>query len=75
MDYKLIRAASMATIIPFFLGVGPVAGWLLGSWLGVKAGYPQTGALVGLLMGFLAGVRASYQMTRRVMEEIKNLKR
>ena len=71
-SYRLIRVASLATMIPFIMAVAPVMGWLLGQWIGKRVSYEQTGALIGLAVGLAAGARESVRMTRRILEEMKD---
>lgn len=71
MDSDQLRVAGMATMIPMFLGVGPVVGWFVCGWVGGLFGRQEAGQLLGLLLGFIAGARESWRMTVRVRDELK----
>jgi hypothetical protein len=68
---RLIRVASLATLIPFMMAVGPLMGWFIGQWIGRRLSYESTGALIGLAFGLAAGAREAYGMTRRIIDEMK----
>ena len=70
-DIKLMRAAMLATMIPIMMGVAPLAGWLIGSWLGRLVSYPKTGALVGLFLGVGTAAREVYEIVRRLQKDLE----
>jgi len=55
----------MLTMIPFLLGVAPVVGYFMGSWLDSKLGTDPVLMLVFLGLGFVAGVRETVLVVKK----------
>lgn len=63
--YNSARQAGMLTMIPFLLGVAPVVGYFMGSWLDSKLGTDPVLMLVFLGLGFVAGVRETVLVVKK----------
>lgn len=48
--------------LPFLLGVPPMVGWFIGTWVDQAFGTKPYGMYVLLVFGFAAGVRECYRI-------------
>lgn len=67
---RMIRAATIGTMIPLVLGVGPLVGWYFGGVVGAWAGKADLGRTVGVFMGLAAGARQAWVLTCQVRAEL-----
>lgn len=51
--------------IPFVLGVPPIIGWLIGSWLDKYFGTGPYLMFVLIALGFIAGFREFYRIVKK----------
>lgn len=66
-DEKRKRAKLMGIYmtIPFILGVTPIIGWAIGSWLDKRLGTDPFLMYLLLIIGFIAGVREFYRIVKK----------
>ncbi|MFH1022580.1 MAG: AtpZ/AtpI family protein [Planctomycetota bacterium] len=61
-----MRNAGMATMIPFLLLAGPLAGWFAGRWLDGRWGTAPWCAMGLIAAGLAAGIRETITIIRRM---------
>ena len=68
---RQLRMALLAVALPFVMAVGPVAGYMIGGWIGESSGHGAGGRLMGLVLGAAASVYQTILIIRRILREMK----
>ena len=70
VPHSYYRAVMSLATIPFFLGVAPVIGWLIGRWVDGKAGTDPVFQAVGVAFGIAAAIRETVRVVRRAQRDL-----
>ena len=65
--YKWIKIAGLLSFLPFVLGAGPIAGYVLGSYLEHKFGLPAYVSIVLVTIGFMASLKETIKVVRAAL--------
>lgn len=66
---RRIQLISSYITLPFVLGIPPIVGWYIGSWLD---GYFETspyGMSIFLVLGLIGGVREFYRIVKKYKDD------
>lgn len=69
--YPLLRSVSYAVIIPMVFVAGPVAGFLIGSWVDRTWHVDPWGKTILSLLGFVASTKQVFQLIKRTGKELE----
>lgn len=69
--FRQVRVTMLAVALPFVMAVGPVAGYLVGRWVGGQIGHTAGAGTIGLLAGFAASVHQTVLIIRRIFRETR----
>ena len=64
-DSQWIKQVGVYSLIPFIIGVSPIIGWLVGSWLDEKLSTHPYLMYIGILLGCGAAFREVYRIITR----------
>lgn len=67
---QAMRQAAVYVTIPFALGLPPVIGWLVGSWLDDTFATGHVFMYILIALGFAAGFREVYRIIKRFGDEV-----
>ncbi|PJA29149.1 MAG: hypothetical protein CO189_03220 [candidate division Zixibacteria bacterium CG_4_9_14_3_um_filter_46_8] len=62
----------MVTLIPMLMAVGPLIGYLIGSYLDKKLGTAPYLMIVMIIFGFVASGKEIYNMIKRLQQDTEN---
>ena len=62
--YKWIKIAGLLSFLPFVLGAGPIAGYVLGSYLERKFGLPIYVSIALVTIGFVASLKETIRIVK-----------
>jgi len=62
----------MVTLIPMLMAVGPLIGYLIGSYLDKKLGTAPYLMIVMIIFGFVASGKEMYNMIKRLQQDTEN---
>lgn len=63
--YKHVKQLGLLTVIPAMLGVAPLIGFFMGSWIDRKFGTEPIFKLIFLALGFVAGIRETISLIKK----------
>lgn len=66
---KRIQIILSYATLPFVLGVPPIIGWYIGSWLDTYFGISPYAKYVLLALGAAGGIREAYRMIKKYKDE------
>lgn len=59
---KRIQMIAVYTMLPFIIGVPPIVGWFIGSWIDKYFGIKPYGMYIFLALGVIAGAREFWRI-------------
>ena len=62
--YKRIKIIGILSFLPFVLGAGPIAGYVLGSYLEHRFGLPVYVSIVLVTIGFVASLKETIKIVK-----------
>ena len=62
--YRWIKIGASLSFLPFVLGAGPIAGYLLGSYLEHRFGLPVYVQIVLVTIGFAASLKETIRIVK-----------
>lgn len=68
--YSNLRQASIYTVIPLILAVGPIIGYFIGNFLDKKLHTAPYLMILFIIFGFIASGKEVYDLARRAMQEM-----
>lgn len=68
-ERKRIQVIASYATIPFALGIPPIIGWYLGSWIDKYFEISPYGRYTLLVLGIISGVREAYRIIKKYKDE------
>lgn len=66
---KRIQIIASYVTLPFVLGIPPIVGWYIGSWLDKYFAIAPYGMYTLLVLGLIAGIREFYRIVSKYKDE------
>lgn len=66
---KRIQVVASYATLPFVLGIPPIIGWYIGSWLDNYFEISPYGMYILLVAGIVSGIRETYRIVKKYKDE------
>lgn len=66
---KRIQVIASYAMLPFMLGIPPIIGWYIGSWLDNYFKISPYGKYLLLVLGVIGGIREVYRIIKKYKDE------
>lgn len=66
---KRIQVIASYAMLPFLLGIPPIIGWYIGTWLDNTFDISPYGRYGLLILGFISGMREVYRIIKKYKDE------
>lgn len=66
--YRWIKIGGLLSFLPFVLGAGPIAGYVLGSYLERRFGLPVYVSILLVTVGFIASIKETIRIVKMALK-------